>query len=33
MDAGDADVEFVLVAIDDGERVLARAAICHITFN
>ena len=28
MDAGDADVEFVLVAIDDGERVLARAALC-----
>ena len=27
MDAGDADVEDVVVALDDGERVLARAAL------
>ena len=27
MDAGDADVEFVVVALDDGERVLAFAAL------
>ena len=27
MDAGDADVEFVVVALDDGERVVARASL------